>query len=328
MPATPKKMLRILAAVTAEKMPEFAESKATHSKHVAMVRDVLSDPNIVGVGISRRERDGKKNRELCICFYVAKKHAPGDISPQFFVPPVLASDKGEAVYTDVKEIGEFRPGSFFQNSPIESGFSVGHVNGLTGTVGAIVQKDGARFILSNSHVLARSGLAALGDDILYPGTADYGDAISNTVATLSSFTDFILGGSFVNDMDAALAQVLDSRLPDLAYNLPGAALPLTVGGVSMDMTVTLNGSSSGSTTGTVVNSNFFLKVNYVPGVGVVGFRNQVLCSPYTGEGDSGSLVLDAQTGNIVGLHFALAPGGGSVFSPIGPIMAALNFTFI
>lgn len=326
MPATPKRLLRILEAITAEEMPEPTRSNPTHGAHVAKVRAALKDPNIVGIGISRKARLGQETGKLCICFYVARKRPPSRILPRYMVPPVLASVRGEAAFTDVKEIGNFSPGYLVQSQPIESGFSVSHISGMTGTVGAIVQRDGARFLLSNSHVLARNGLASKGDKVLYPGTADGGTDPSNWVATLSYCVPFVRGDAFVNDMDAALAQVFDSSLPDIAYNIANAASPPTVASVSSDMTVTLQGRSSGITQGKVVDANFHFKMPY-DGVGQICFRNQVLCEHYTMDGDSGSLVLDAQTGSIVGLHFGQADGGGSVFSPIGPIMDALNFTF-
>jgi hypothetical protein len=52
----------------------------------------------------------------------------------------------------------------------------------------------------------------------------------------------------------------------------------------------------------------------------------VLCSRYTDGGDSGSIVVDTDSGKIVGLHFAGA-NGGSVFSPIQPVMTELKFKF-
>ncbi|WP_213803722.1 hypothetical protein [Granulicella sp. dw_53] len=327
MHVTPQRLLRILEAITAEEMPGTPRSKRTHGMHVAKIRVTLKDPNIVGIGISRKERQGQETGELSICFYVARKRPLSRISRRYMIPAVLASAKGEAAFTDVKEIGNFSPGYLIRSQPIESGFSVGHISGLTGTVGAIVQKDDARFLLSNSHILARNGLASKGDKILYPGTVDGGTDPTNWVATLSDFIPFVRGGAFVNEMDAALAQVFEGSLPDITYNIANAASPLTVAAVSIGMTVTLQGRSSGITSGKVLDANFHFKMFY-GGVGQICFKNQVLCEHYTTDGDSGSLVLDAQTGSIVGLHFGQAEGGGSVFSPIGPIMDALNFTFV
>ena len=40
-----------------------------------------------------------------------------------------------------------------------------------------------------------------------------------------------------------------------------------------------------------------------------------------------AIVVDTESGKIVGLHFAGADGG-SVFSPIQPVMSALKFKFV
>ena len=78
-------------------------------------------------------------------------------------------------------------------------------------------------------------------------------------------------------------------------------------------------------------SHFHFVMNY-PGVGDVGFHDQVLCSRFTKEGDSGALVLDAKTGQVLGLHLGSARDrdprkSGSIFSPIEPVRQALGFTF-
>jgi hypothetical protein len=62
-------------------------------------------------------------------------------------------------------------------------------------------------------------------------------------------------------------------------------------------------------------------------MGDIGFIDQVLCSQYSRPGDSGSIVVDKETGKIVGLHFA-GSDEGSVFNPIDAVMKALKFRFI
>ena len=77
-------------------------------------------------------------------------------------------------FTDVKEIGKLAPEIAKKSKPLQSGFSVGHVRSTAGTLGAIVKRDGKLYLLSNCHVLARSGNATAGDQIVYPGPADGG----------------------------------------------------------------------------------------------------------------------------------------------------------
>src|SRR5437867_10090116 len=80
-------------------------------------------------------------------------------------------------------------------------------------------------ILSNSHVLARSGRARIGDDILYPGDADGGEAPADLVATLSGFKKFVTGGDFVNGADCAIARPLDARRDELVSAIKGLGVP-------------------------------------------------------------------------------------------------------
>lgn len=57
--------------------------------------------------------------------------------------------------------------------PIPIGVSVGNLLSCpAGTLGCIVEKNTARYILSNNHVLARLNSAAIGEWVEQPGLAD------------------------------------------------------------------------------------------------------------------------------------------------------------
>ena len=91
------------------------------------------------------------------------------------------------------------------------------------------------------------------------------------------------------------------------------------------MKVIKRGRTTGDTESTVKDVHFRFILEYDE-VGKVGFIDQVLCERYTAGGDSGSVVVEKQTGKIVGLHFAGA-NGGSVFNPIQDVIKALKFQF-
>src|SRR5262245_41505005 len=65
-----------------------------------------------------------------------------------------------------------------QTPPVQMGTSGGSANDRSGafccggTLGALVVRDGVLCILSNNHVLARSGSAAGGEDTVQPGLID------------------------------------------------------------------------------------------------------------------------------------------------------------
>ncbi len=85
------------------------------------------------------------------------------------------------------------PNQAKQTFPISLGTSGGNVHDITkrfccsGTLGALVTKNGVNYILSNNHVLDDSDTAHVGDDISQPGLVDVGcnAANANVVAHFS-----------------------------------------------------------------------------------------------------------------------------------------------
>lgn len=324
MSATPKRLLDVLNFITTDAVPQF---ESLHARQVNIVRSVFEDPNIVGVGVSNKVSDKKETDVLCLCFYVAKKLPPAKVPSRHIVPPVIATEDGKSAYTDVKEIGKIVPQvkPLVKRDPIESGFSVGHVKITAGTLGAIVKKNNKRYLLSNAHVLANSGKGKPGDKIVYPGPDDGGELLADWAAVLSEAVPLIKGEGFVNEVDAALAEILEERLNNVSYKLPGTKAPLRTIAPKRGMVVTKRGRTTRTTRGKIIDIDFRVSLSY-PGVGEVGFTRQVLCERYTEPGDSGSLVIDVESGKIVGLHFAGAEGG-SVFNPIQAVSKALGFKF-
>lgn len=327
MATTPAPLLEALDLLTRAPEAQLEALGAVRNSHFSRVRTITEDKNVVAVGISEKESEGKRTGELSVCFYVRKKIAPSKIKASDALPPVLNVSGDKAVFTDVKEIGELAPEVAKKSKPLQSGFSVGHVRSTAGTLGAIVKRGTKFYLLSNSHVLAQSGKAKAGDPIVYPGPADGGKSPANLVARLSHFNPFDTSGAMVNQVDAALAELDPARLNDLVFDIHQATPPLRVVAPKRGMTVTKAGRTTGKTTGEIIDVNFRFALRY-PGVsGKVGYLDQVLCTRYTDGGDSGSIVVDTQSGKIVGLHFAGA-NGGSVFNPIRPVMNALKFKFV
>ena len=328
MPSTPARLLQALDFVTGQ-VPAMPEALGdVRASHFAKVKVIAADKNVVGVGISEKQVEGKASGDLTVCFYVKKKLPPSRVLGSNMVPSAISLPSDKAVFTDVKEIGQIQPEALpaKKSAPIQSGFSVGHFKSTAGTVAAIVRKTGVLYILSNSHVLAQSGKGKVGDKILYPGPADGGTASTNLAATLSEFIPFDLSGSLNNKMDAALAEIVHERISSVDLALALAGEPLTTIAPERDMKIVKVGRTTGRTSGKVVDVNFRFTLKY-PNVGSVGYLDQVLCTRYTDAGDSGSLVIAEDTKKIVGLHFAGA-NGGSVFSPIIPIVKSLGFKFV
>lgn len=321
---TPKQLVSALNMITDRALPGDAAAPEMVARHHQRVRRAFDDPNIVAVGISEKITGRKKTGNLTVCFYVVKKQPIRRIAPEHLVPPVLAVD-GAAVFTDVKEVGKIVPQIQKKASPLQSGFSIGHVRVTAGTLGALVRKDGKLYVLSNSHVLARSGKAKLGDTILYPGKADGGKASKNTIAHLAEFVPFVTGEVFANRLDAALAEVIPERMDDVDFAIHGARKPLRTIKPKRGMVITKLGRTTGITEAEIEDVNFRVVIDY-DGVGRVAFLDQVLCRRYSEGGDSGSIIVDKKSGRIIGLHFAGSPQG-SVFTPISTVIDAMKFRF-
>jgi len=326
MPASESALLQALDLVTLGSGPQLEALGPVRSSHFSRIRSVASNKNIVGVGISEKLVEGKDTGEATVCFYVKKKLPPSRVNGENLVPQAISLPGNKAVFTDVKEIGPLRLEVTSKATPLQSGFSIGHIKVTAGTLGAIVRRGGKLHVLSNAHVLAMSGKAKAGDPIVYPGVADGGAVPANLAATLTAFVPFDTSGALVNRVDAAIAEIVSDRLAAVNLAIHKAGVPLGTAVAKRNMKLAKFGRTTGKTTGRVIDVNFRFTLNY-PGVGPVGYIDQVLCTRYTDGGDSGSIVVDVDTGKIVGLHFAGADGG-SVFNPIRPVMKALGFRFV
>jgi hypothetical protein len=320
-----KRVLDLLTMAPAAKV----ESLASHAKSKAhRMRKIVSSENILGVGISQKISAGRPTGTLALTFYVEQKVPLGDLDPALAVPPSVPDSLSGArpILTDVKIIGKLRPEINAIRNPFQPGNSISHIEAEAGTFGAVVARGEDLFILSNSHVLALGGLAKKGDAIVYPGKAD-GGAEKDLVGNLSGFKKFVAGAGFSNRVDCAIAKPTPERLRKLVSQIKGLGLPSGTIKPVRGMKVTKVGRTTGKTTGEIQDVHFRFTLDYGGSVGAIGFRDQVLCTRYTQDGDSGSLVIDKATGRAVGLHFAGAEGG-SVFSPIDEVLKALKVKLV
>lgn len=226
-----------------------------------------------------------------------------------------------------------------QTPPIKLGTSGGDVKDRTstvccsGTLGSLVSKNGVHYILSNNHVLARSGKAAIGEDISQPGLVDTncGTSHFHVVADLSQKAAL---GSATN-ADASLAKVR-SGMVTTSGAIIGVGVPSKTPVVAVaNMHVAKAGRTSQLTCAFVGATNVSVKVEYESQCGggttfTESYKNQILVnsSKFSAAGDSGSLIVSAKTAQPVGLLFA---GSSSVTigNRIQDVSKALGgFTFV
>lgn len=149
--------------------------------------DLLAKPNVVGVGVGYKNRQGESTGEVSVVILVERKLPIAALSADDLVPKEL-----EGMRTDVMEIGVIRAQQTAKERyrpVIPAGVSIGHYKITAGTLGAIVKDrtTGERMILSNNHVMANSNDALKGDAILQPGATDGGVNPADLVATLERF---------------------------------------------------------------------------------------------------------------------------------------------
>jgi hypothetical protein len=234
------------------------------------------------------------------------------------------------VPTDVIEVGRLRPQAFKGRArPASPGVGVGHVGGLAGTLGCVVRRKGNAkdlFILSNSHVLALAGLAAIDDPIYQPAPHGASAEANDLLGHLAAFVPFAFSAEgYPNRVDAAIARVPADRLRR-EVRLLGARPTRIETDLAVGMAVQKVGMATDLTTSVIDDVNFKYATKFPsPGSGArrrVGFGGLVACAGFTGDGDSGSAVL-SKDGALVGLHFA-GSGSRSVFQPISAVFTALN----
>jgi hypothetical protein len=230
-----------------------------------------------------------------------------------------------------------------QGSPIMLGTSGGNVNDTSGnfccsgTLGALLVRNGTNFILSNNHVLARSGKALAGEVISQPGLVDNRCAAGATVANFTQAVKLNPGGT--SAADAAIAQVVSGKvdptgailgLGPTTCGVPSAVPPAnTTATPTIGMLVAKSGRTTGLTCSTIAAVNMTVPVQYENACGsqstfTVTYNNQIdiLSTTFGGPGDSGSLIVDAQTAQPVGLLYA-GSDTDTVANPIHDVLSNL-----
>ncbi len=297
------------------------------AQHQDKEQDLLMQrQNVVGVAVSRKIKDGRDTGDPCLTVYVEHKIDKKLVGSDNLIPSTVGKFK-----TDVVEIGVLMAGAITatrKQRPVQPGISVGHFGITAGTIGACVKPNtpggvaSKYYILSNNHVLAKSNAASIGDPVLQPGAFDDGVNPNDIVARLSAFVPINFATGTTNLVDCAIAEA-DFNILDREINWIGYCNGM--GTAAIGMPVQKSGRTTGHTTGTVSAINGTVNVNY-GAAGVARFVNQIITSPMSAGGDSGSLVLDMN--NIaIGLLFA-GSGAATICNPIAPVMSSLGIKFI
>ena len=270
--------------------------------------------NVHATGVGIRVRDGKPQAgDFVLKVYVYDKEDLGRHTP------AITGKAFKGVGIDVEAMPVQRalattPAQHrARRRPAAGGIQVSPAGAsFVGTLGCIVRRGSQLFLLSNNHVLADTNQLALGTGIVQP----IGPGPKDVIARLSAFEPIrfpsVQTPNPRNRLDAAVAAVTDPKLvqtgtmfgvpkyvPSLAAPRPGRA-------------VTKAGRTTGVTKGLItairvngVQVDYGTPQNPLIGtfdgcVEVIGQGGAAFSAP----GDSGSVILDAQTGECVALLFA------------------------
>ena len=332
-------------------MSLLEEVQQARSAHQA---SLLARPNVVGLGVGYKVSADQHTGELCVVVLVRRKLPPVSLRETDFIPREVAG-----VRTDVFEVGDLRPLTVYteRHRPAPGGVSLGHYQITAGTLGCVVRdhKTGVRMILSNNHVLANRNDGQPGDPILQPGPADGGSPQRDTIALLERFETIHynqepaacnvarayaclgnrlarLAGSHhqlqviqafpnaTNLIDAALARpILDSDVLDENLGI-GEINGQTEAALGQE--VCKAGRTTGLTNGTVSVLDATVTVNYGD-ERTATFEHQIVSTPMSDGGDSGSLLVASQTKQAVGLLFA-GSSQATLFNPIQAVLKTLK----
>lgn len=224
----------------------------------------------------------------------------------------------------------------YQTAPIKLGTSGGNVNDkgggycCSGTLGALVAKGGAQYILSNNHVLARSDAASNGENISQPGMVDTGCSITRSAIVASLSQAARLG----SNVDAAIAQVKAGMVDPSGAILTVGVPASTLATPAINMSVAKAGRTTGFTCAAIASTNTNVNVQYETACAggttfIVSYTNQVLInnSRFSAGGDSGSLIVNSATAQPAALLFA-GSSNTTIANPIQAVAQALGVTFV
>lgn len=296
---------------------------------------VLKLPNVCGVGIGYRIVSRRMTGELTIMILVRKKIPKAGLTAEALAPQELGG-----IRTDVLEVGDLRPLQARTDPwrPAPGGVSIGHYKISAGTLGCTVfdRKTQTRLILSNNHIFANMNDAVVGDPILQPGVADGGTIDGHTIARLERFCpinfgtapasceiaeSFVAGVNIIARLMGSSHKIDSYQAHPQAINLVDAAVARlvddadvldeileigTVDGVlaaELGMSVKKSGRTTGFSTGEIQVMDATVSVSYGNGLSAT-FEDQIITTPMSQGGDSGSLLVAGDSNRAIGLLFA------------------------
>lgn len=315
-------------------MPNYETASSTKDYYALQL--ISEFPQIVSVAPRLAlDSNGVPTDEGVIVVGVRHVSLCHDLSGQLFnqgineIPselPIVEPDgtlsANEMMPVKVEYVGDI---SFTTNSarvrPCPGGFSISRSTQFTaGTLGTVVRVNGTwGFILSCNHVIALDNGGTVGDRIRQPGTADGGVVMNDDIATLERWIPINFDGNTVNEVDSALARVLEPWEDFVTRNVYGIGIPAAIGDAKVNQEVRKSGRTTQLTTGIVLSDNATILT------GGALFQNQLEFTSMWTFGDSGSLIFDRNSLTVLGLAMSMNSEGTRCYgNKIARVLELLN----
>ena len=312
--------------------PQALAVMAVQNKHTPAL---MEDPEIVGTGTGLTA-DGKPAVVVLLKSEAGAARVPKILDGVPVVPIVTGEIRAFKTTTT--------PHTARLPRPIELGVSGGNALDLannyccSGTLGALVQKGGIQYILSNSHVLCGDvaasatdpDVATIGDPINQPGLIDVRcqRIPDDYVANLSSLSSIYPTN---NNVDCAIAQVIPGMVDPSGSIYEIGALSSQTLDAYVGLLVKKSGRTTGLTRSYVYAINASVTIYYQDECNgasfILPYTGQVLVyqrgNSFINAGDSGSLLVEDvdEYPRAVGLIFA----GNSSIAIANPIDEVLGY---
>ncbi|NFL03799.1 hypothetical protein FDB08_11325 [Clostridium botulinum] len=261
--------------------------------------DFFNKANVVGIGLGKQVSNRQFTGEKCITVFVSGKFPEDQLAKEDLIPRTY-----KGIKTDVLPSGPISTCSFTGKiRPVIGGFGISPTtSNEVGSVGCLVKDKNGYYILSNNHVLANTNKIPLDTTIVQPSIKDRGKNPEDVVAKLTKFVPIEFKSKDnvpENYVDAAIAKVINEE--DVSSKVAFIGEILGVKPAKLDQSVVKVGRTTEQTFGLVLAEGASIIVEYGDEKAI--FKNQIVTTKMTSEGDSGSLLTDSE-GYAVGLIYA------------------------
>ena len=297
-------------------------------------------------------KGGKPTGKLALRIHVIQKLPPSLVPPDFLYPSEFHGLPTDIVESPLpfRQAALAKPlpqregmppcsdNAAFRQRPLIAGISMANVKVTGGTLGCFCkstrpEEAGQRFALTTGHVLGSIEGGQIGDLVLQPAIGDVGSE-ADGIGKVARLIPIERGRHAKNVADAGIARIDADVEIDNSICAIGAIAGIMTPAPGMQ--VIKHGRTTQRTEGII--SDFpihtVVTLKHSDLTLVARFNNQMRIESadklaFAEGGDSGSLIIDKETRNAVGLFFAAPDTGSFAFAnPIGEVFRLLDIDLL